>query len=832
MDMHSPSVSTHMEEEWKRLYEEGLSIRDIARISGIGKTCIRNHLNKLGVVMRKTIVKPEMVDQWVVAFQNGESVLTIAEQFSVNSETIRTHLKKRGIKMRKQGAQSQITPDEEGQWADLYRAGSSVSQIAKQFGVSETTVSAHLRNIGIKMRKGFETNRKITDEQINEWIELYKSGLSTPHIAKRYKVSSTTVLKYLHDCGIQISCTIDDDLSHEIAQRYKQGESVYELAEVYSLSDTSIRNHIKKTGIKLRKENKNYYQISEHEISDWAKRYDSGEPLASIALSAGIKSTEPVRKRLIERGVKIRSKVSASTSSTFPEWAFIYYLTKAFPDCAVENNVSLELESGVVHPDILVIGDNIQNHLNEIETFRGLVVEYDGEYWHDKPEQRRLDEAKTNRMLNAGYYVIRILENSQGKNDCSNPQRILCTPDRIGRKSGLGFAIASVLSILGKDPKQVNLTRDTKEISRLYYAARNKATQYDEWVNLYQMGISSIEIADRFETSPTTVTKHLKALGIDIRHVSHSQEERNRWRKLYEQGMEVPEIALQEQVDKGVIYRYLNALGISFDRTVSRPRKHDLEWKELYESGGSLACIAKRYGVSTGQVKSHLEKMGVQIKTQIRPAISTQDIDRWIAGYEDGATLEDLAKAFGVSSTTIRSRLIEHGVKLRNGAPNKTSDDVLNQMIVMHEKGLTPKEIGKQLGLSHSTVCRNLKTKGYDVVSAHSVTEDKLDEWVKLYESGININELAARSGFNRNTISKHLQSRGIVLRSGGKGNSSGRVSEDMVKEWIIQYESGVVLKKIADQYGVSDTTVKNHLKKHGVKMRSGGRLKTIKRDE
>lgn len=625
---------------------------------------------------------------------------------------------------------------------------------------------------------------------------------------------------------------VSENTSIDIAKRYLSGESVSNLSASLSLSDTTIRNHLKKHGIKLRKENSGYYQISEEEIADWIKRYEAGEPLKSIALSAGIKSTEPVRKRLVEHGVRIRGKITPSTSSTFPEWAFIFYLTKTFPDCVVKNNASLELKNGVVHPDVLVIGNSIQDHLNATETYKGLVIEYDGEHWHDNPEQRRLDEAKTKRMSDAGYCVIRILENSRGMNDCSNPHRILCTPDRADRKSGLGFAIASVLGILGQDPKQVNLIKDTEVISRLYYAARNKATQYDKWVNLYQMGISSIEIADRFETTPTTVTKHLKALGIKVRHKSYDQEARNKWLELYEQGMEVPEIALQEQVDKGVIYRYLNALGISFDRTVFRPRTYDPEWKELYENGSSLACIAKRYGVSAGQVKSHLEKMGVQIRAQIQPTISTHDVDHWVVEYKNGATLEKLAKASGVGSTTIRSRLIERGVKLRSGAPNKTSDDVLDQMVVMYETGLTPKEIGEQLGLSHSAVCRNLKAKGFNVVSAHSVTEDKLDEWIELYESGISINELAAHSGFNRNTISKHLQSRGIVLRSGGKDNSSGRVSGDMVKEWIAQYKSGAVLKRIAKQYGVSDTTVRNHLKKHGVKMRPGGRTKYCHNDE
>ncbi|WP_156997044.1 hypothetical protein [Adlercreutzia caecimuris] len=43
-------ATPQIEEEWKRLYEEGLSIGDIAEVSGFGKTAIRKHLNKLGVV--------------------------------------------------------------------------------------------------------------------------------------------------------------------------------------------------------------------------------------------------------------------------------------------------------------------------------------------------------------------------------------------------------------------------------------------------------------------------------------------------------------------------------------------------------------------------------------------------------------------------------------------------------------------------------------------------------------------------------------------------------------------------------------------------------------
>ncbi|MEY8562929.1 hypothetical protein AALA21_07725 [Eggerthellaceae bacterium 3-80] len=758
-------ITREIEEEWERLYEDGLSIRDIAKISGFGGTCVRNHLNKLGIAMRKTTVTPDITDKWVADFQAGKSVADIARESEVNDETVRSHLKKRGIKMRKKGTLSLVTPEMESQWAHLYHTGLSASQIAKRYDIGVSTVATHLKNHGITMRKGYETNRKVTDEIVNEWIDLYENGMGTPQIAKSYGATSTTVLKYLRDHNIKISHGVDKDVSKEISERYLQGESVSELADAYSLSDTSIRNHLKKNNIALRKENRGYYQVSDSEILDWVKRYESGEPLKSIALSAGIKSTEPVRKRLIEHGVKIRSKITPSTSSTFPEWALVYYLSKAFPDCSVENNASLSLDSGTVYPDVLVTGDSIQDCLNNKGGYRGLIVEYDGEHWHDNPEQRRIDKTKTIRMSDSGYYVIRIIENCQNRNEYTDSHFIFCTQSRDNNESGLGFAITAVFAILGKDSEQVNLAVDMDEISKLYYEARNKAAQYNEWVNLYQMGISSIEIADRFDTTPTTVTTHLKAFGVKIRHKSYNQEARNKWLELYRQGMDVPDISVLEQIDKGVIYRYLSSIGVSFDRTAFRPKAHDLEWKKLYENGASLTCIADKYGVSVGKVKSHLEKIDTKIRSQKRPNIKERDIDQWVEEYKDGSTLDEISREHGVGSTTIRSQLIKRGIELRKTAPNKTPDDVLDQMVSMYKQGFSPKEISKQLGLSHSAVCRNLKSMGLDVVSARIATEENVDEWVGLYESGSNINEIAKLSGFNRNTISKRLQSRGVILR-------------------------------------------------------------------
>ncbi|EOS52896.1 HTH domain-containing protein [Adlercreutzia caecimuris] len=753
--------------------------------------------------------------------------MTIAEKSGVNNETVRTHLKKRGIKMRKKGGRSRVTLEVEKQWADLYHRGLSVSQIAEMHRIGASTVSVHLRNMGIEMQKGYEANQKVTSELVDEWVELYRDGVSTPQIAKKFGFTSTTVSKYLHERGIEISNAIDESISKEIVERHLKGESVNDLANAYSLSDTSIRNQLKKNDIAIRRK-KRGYQFDEKEIADWVKRYELGEPLASIASSCGIKSAETIRKRLVARGVKIRDRISTSTASSYPEWVLVHYLQKAFPDCSVENNVSLSLDDGVVHPDIMVTGESIQNLLDDHDGAEGLIVEYDGEHWHDNPEQRRVDEAKTKRMSEAGFYVVRIIENSKGRNESSDRHRIFCTQQREGNDIGLGFAVVSLLNVLNKGDVSVDLLRDAADISKRYYAARNKAAEYEEWINLYQMGISSNEIADRYGTTSTTVTSRLKSLGIQIRHAAYSQDERNKWLELYESGMDVPDIARQEQVDKGVIYCYLGSAGISFDRSNYRPKEYDLEWKELYESGRSLSAIADKYGVSLGKVRAHLEKMGVSIKSKKRPVVTEQDIDEWAKRYKAGATFEELSKAYGIGATTIRSRLLGRGVKPRKNAYNKTPEDVLDQMVALNKAGYPSKEIAEKLGVSYSAVCRNLKSMGRESVPTHSVNEEMVTAWIAMYEGGSNLSDIAAQSGFDRNTISQHLRNRGCTLRSGGKHNSSGRVNAEMVDEWIAKYETGLTLADIADEYGVSSTAVASHLTKCGIQKRPGGKPKII----
>lgn len=86
-------------------------------------------------------------------------------------------------------------------WIELYKTGSDIPTIAREYGANYWSVYKHLDNAGA-LRK----QTKITTKMVNEWIELYKTGnVSCSWIGRKYNVSRYTVATYLHINGVPTS---------------------------------------------------------------------------------------------------------------------------------------------------------------------------------------------------------------------------------------------------------------------------------------------------------------------------------------------------------------------------------------------------------------------------------------------------------------------------------------------------------------------------------------------------------------------------------------------------------------------------------------------------
>ncbi len=95
-------------------------------------------------------------------------------------------------------AQRRIPSDEVVAIIAGYQAGMPVHQLAAEHHCHRTTISGLLRRHGVAMHRG-----PVSEDQIQEMIRLYESGLSLARVGERLGLADTTVHRHLHERGVR-----------------------------------------------------------------------------------------------------------------------------------------------------------------------------------------------------------------------------------------------------------------------------------------------------------------------------------------------------------------------------------------------------------------------------------------------------------------------------------------------------------------------------------------------------------------------------------------------------------------------------------------------------
>ncbi len=80
---------------------------------------------------------------------------------------------------------------------EMYRSGKTTRQIAEATGAHRHTIANRLKAAGIKLRRG-----KISNGEVAKLIRLYESGLSMAAVGERLNLDAQTVLNYLRKAGV------------------------------------------------------------------------------------------------------------------------------------------------------------------------------------------------------------------------------------------------------------------------------------------------------------------------------------------------------------------------------------------------------------------------------------------------------------------------------------------------------------------------------------------------------------------------------------------------------------------------------------------------------
>lgn len=94
-------------------------------------------------------------------------------------------------------AQVRLEPDQINALAVAYREGKAIKDLARNFGVHRTTVTAILERRGVELRL-----TGLSNAQVAEACRLYPEGWSLARLADRYSVNDMTVRRYLLLAGV------------------------------------------------------------------------------------------------------------------------------------------------------------------------------------------------------------------------------------------------------------------------------------------------------------------------------------------------------------------------------------------------------------------------------------------------------------------------------------------------------------------------------------------------------------------------------------------------------------------------------------------------------
>jgi predicted transcriptional regulator len=156
--------------------------------------------------MRRT--PPEVRQRIVALYQAGKKWQDIATETGVSTFTVGNVLRAEGVAADRGQFHNRTSPDEETKILALYAEGVPLTEIVRETGRTEHTITAVLR------RNGKTPNRKVVryDDDLRERIrQMYMDGVDAPEIGRTLGgLHSSSVYNILKEAGIdrreQIAC--------------------------------------------------------------------------------------------------------------------------------------------------------------------------------------------------------------------------------------------------------------------------------------------------------------------------------------------------------------------------------------------------------------------------------------------------------------------------------------------------------------------------------------------------------------------------------------------------------------------------------------------------
>jgi AraC-like DNA-binding protein len=188
----------------------------------------------------------------------------------------------------------------------------------------------------------------------------------------------------------------------------------------------------------------------------------------------------------------------------------------------------------------------------------------------------------------------------------------------------------------------------------------------------------------------------------------------------YKQGATLRKVAEAYGLSEPSVARLFRDGGFEIRRQAARhPIK---EMHECYKQGATLTEVGQRFGVSARYVGDLFRGAGLQVRSReetgaVRRAARPSASEMY-GCYQQGASLKEVGRRFEVSEKQIRLLFHQAGLRVRSRADAnalKKAKAPIEEMYEYYKQGATLREVAKRYGRSTTYVGRLFKERGLAV---------------------------------------------------------------------------------------------------------------------
>ncbi len=172
--------------------------------------------------------------------------------------------------------------------------------------------------------------------------------------------------------------------------------------------------------------------------------------------------------------------------------------------------------------------------------------------------------------------------------------------------------------------------------------------------------------------------------------------------------------------------------------------------------------------------------------------------------FNQGKTIEEIAKTTGYNPSTVRQRLKNIGIRSKRVKEKRVPDEVLAKLV---NEGKNINQIATITGYKWHGVKYRLDKVGLKAKKGLIKTKTVPDEiFVKLSKEGKTRKQIQTITGLSHSTVYQRLKALGLKAVQPKKGRAKESIAIDMKIAQLRQ--DGFTYKEIGKRLGVSDSAV------------------------